>query len=520
MGDSVDERAIFVKGPVVLFKWRNAAGWPVEYASPNVSEVFGYSAEEFLSGAVSYGQLIEPEDAERVAREVEVASSGSAKSFVHEPYRVRARSGAVRWLYDFTQLIRDSDGAVTHYQGYVIDTTERVLAQEEARELERQLFHSQKLESLGVLAGGVAHDFNNLLTGILGQASLAKRRLGQSSEGLAEALDQIELLSRRAAELTQQLLAYSGKGTFVIGPVDLGEVVLGLRGMLEVVLPKKATFVLALDPIPAVLGDRTQLQQVVMNLLTNAAEALGDQVGTIRLRTRMVEETAESLAALGASSLEPGRYVALEVEDSGCGMTAEVRERLFDPFFTTKATGRGLGMSAVLGIVRGHKGHIGVRSSPGSGSSFKLLLPPTNESAREEPPSAPAHLPGGGTLLVVDDEASIRQILTALLGYLGYTVLSAENGAHALEIYKKHASEIVLVLMDMTMPVMSGPEALRLLRAQSPTLPIVLSSGYSAHDAARALGCEQATAFLQKPYDAAEIERVIAAALGKEAGRS
>jgi PAS domain S-box-containing protein len=515
VGDTVDERAIFVKGPVVLFKWRNAPGWPVEYASPNVVEVFGYSAQAFLSGEISYGELIEPMDGERVAREVAAASESGAKSFVHEPYRIRARDGSVRWLYDFTQLLRDPEGNVTHYQGYVIDTTERVIAQDEARELERRLFHSQKLESLGVLAGGVAHDFNNLLTGILGQASLAKRRLGQSPEGLAEALDQIEILSRRAADLTRQLLAYSGKGTFVIGPVDLGEVVRELRGMLEVVIPKKASLELELGAIPKVLGDRAQLQQVVMNLLTNAAEALGDNVGAIRLRTQIIEQTAESLAARGASSLQPGRYVSLEVEDSGCGMTEEVRERLFDPFFTTKTTGRGLGMSAVLGIVRGHKGHIEVRSTPGRGTTFQLLLPPTNERAREALPEVDARKPGVGTLLVVDDEASIRQILKVLLGYLGYQVLLAENGAQALELYQQHASEIVLVLMDMTMPVMSGPEALRLLRAQAPTLPIVLSSGFSEHDAARSLGCEQATAFLQKPYDTAEIERVITTALSK-----
>ncbi|MBK9033795.1 MAG: PAS domain-containing protein, partial [Myxococcales bacterium] len=365
MGDDMDERDIFVQGPVVIFKWRNAAGWPVEYASANAIEVFGHSADDFISGRVSYGAVLHPDDAERVGREVADATATGAATFAHERYRVRHADGTIRWLYDFTRVLRDATGAATHYLGYVIDITARIAAEDEARELERQLQHAQKLESLGLLAGGVAHDFNNLLTGILGQASLARQRLAGVPGGFRDALDQIDALTRRAAALTRQLLAYAGKGRFVIEPTDLTEIVRELEGMLAVVVPKQTALHLDLAPGPAmVMADRAQLQQVVMNLLTNAAESLPEGVGTVTVRTAVERcdraRLASCATAVGGAELTPGTYVTLEVRDTGAGMDAATVERIFDPFFTTKGAGRGLGMSAVLGIVRAHQGCVRV----------------------------------------------------------------------------------------------------------------------------------------------------------------
>jgi two-component system cell cycle sensor histidine kinase/response regulator CckA len=430
VGDAIDERAIFVQGPVVIFRWRNAPGWPVEFASANVSEVLGWTPDEFRSGAIGYGAILHPDDAERVGREVAERTASGATTWAHERYRVRHRDGSYRWLYDFTRVERDRTGAATHFLGYVIDITERVAVEDAARDLERRLLHAQKLESLGLLAGGVAHDFNNILTGILGQASLA-RRLATTPE-LSRALDNIEHQARRAADLTRQLLAYSGKGSFSIAPVDLGEVVRDVGSMLAVVVPKQAElrFEMAAT-LPAILADRAQLQQVVMNLITNAAESLVDGVGTVTVRTRT--EPGPS-----------GAVVVLEVADDGVGMSAELQAKMFDPFFTTKGTGRGLGMSVVQGIARAHRGEIRVESAPGLGTTFAVLLPATDVAVQPTAARAtPAAVDRRGTILVVDDEAVIRATVAASLELLGYRVIVANDGAQALAVYDRHAEQIV-----------------------------------------------------------------------------
>jgi len=521
MGDNVDERAIFVKGPVVIFKWRNEPGWPVEYASPNASEVFGYSDADFLCGRVAYGDLVVAEDIERVGQEVTAAIASDSATFVHEPYRVRHRDGTVRWLYDFTHVVRDADRA-THFLGYVIDITSRITAEQEKRELEHRLLHTQKLESLGILAGGVAHDFNNLLTGIIGYASFARSRSAPSRETLLGNLDQIERLALRAADLTRQLLAYSGKGSFVLEPVDLGHVLDDLSGMLDVVLSRKATLKwrLAAD-LPGVMADRAQMQQVVMNLLTNASEALGDESGTITLGTSVLECSAEFLAeAFGANDLAPGRYVSLEVADTGSGMTKEVTERLFDPFFTTKLAGRGLGMSAVLGIVRGHTGAIRVQSEPGEGTKFQIILPASDRKAAVIGPSvARSQWRGEGTILIADDEPALRALVAQIVKTLGFATLEAADGKAALDLYRANASKVTLVLLDITMPVMSGGHALLELRKLNPTLPVVLTSGYREQDALVSIAAGGPTSFLQKPYALEDIERVLRAALETDGSR-
>jgi two-component system, cell cycle sensor histidine kinase and response regulator CckA len=515
----IDDRALFERGPIVIFKWRNEPGWPVEYVSANVVEIFGYPAADFLGGTVAYGSIVLAEDLPRVGQEVADATSGGLRSFAHEPYRVRRRDGEVRWLYDYTHVVRDAAGATTHYLGYVFDVTSRVTAEAEKHELERRLLHAQKLESLGVLAGGVAHDFNNLLTGILGQASLARKELAlggaDARTKLAHGLEQIEQLALRAAELTQKLLAYSGKGTLMFEPVDLGVVLADMASILDVVITKKATVVRELaKALPAVMADRGQLQQVMMNLLTNASDSLGDEQGTITLCTSVVTLSAEQ--AVLRELEEAGTYVCLEVADTGCGMTDEARQRLFDPFFTTKFAGRGLGMSAVLGIVRGHRGAISVRSTVGEGSRFTVLLPATDSAV--VPTSAEPTSPewrGHGTVLVADDQRSIRTTLCLLLQSLGFACVEAENGKKALDAFTQHRSTIVLALLDMTMPEMSGAETIKALRAIAPALPVILSTGFSQEEISAKLGGQSGPppVFLQKPYRLQELESALRAAL-------
>lgn len=520
MGGEFDERAVFAAGPVVVFQWRNEPGWPVDYVSPNAAEVFGYGPDEFLDGTVAYGSLIHEDDAARVASEVERASLSGERSFVHEPYRVRHKDGSLRWLYDSTRIRRRQDGSAELYLGYVIDISARVAGEEEKRELERRLLQAQKLESLGILAGGVAHDFNNVLTGIMGHAGLVARNLETDAERARSGLEQIERLAARASLLTRQLLAYAGKRSFVVEPLDVSEIVVEMVGMLEPAEPVNATVKLELEEsLPAVVADRGEIQQVVMNLLTNAYEAIEDQAGSVTIRLSRCDEGKAGVRAPTELTALEGDLLCLEVSDTGRGMTPEVREKLFDPFFTTKESGRGLGMSAVLGIVRGHGGAISVQTAPGEGTTFRLWLPAsTPPPATRQVPPAPERWRGAGTVLVVDDERTVRWILAEVLADMGLTALVAENGAEALTLFRRHAEDVVLALVDMTMPVMGGAATLAALREIAPGLPIVMMSGFSAEHAVDQLRDASRTAFLEKPYGVAQVEEVVRRLLGPHTG--
>ncbi len=356
-----DERELFERGPVVVFRWKNEHGWPVANVSPNAAEVFGYAPEQFLTGEVVYGTLVHPDDLARVWKEV--AEGSVLESFVHEPYRITHADGGVRWLHDVTYVIRPNPAEEpTYFLGYVVDITKQIEAEAQRHALELKLLHTQKLESLGLFASGVAHDFNNFLAGILGEAELAKLALSGPQEDVEMGLDNIITLAVRAAELTQQLLTYTGERHQSFQPVRLDVVVEEVIKMLGTVLSRHAALDVQLQQVPAIQADRTQMVQVVMNLLTNASDALDKAAGRITVEV----STAEIRGRAG---------VQLCVADTGCGMDEEVRSRLFDPFFTTKETGRGLGMSAVQGIVRAHHGQIFVESVPGKGTRFILTFP-------------------------------------------------------------------------------------------------------------------------------------------------
>lgn len=359
-----NELELFARGPVVVFRWRNEPGWPVEYVSPNAAEVFGYTAKQFLDGDVVYANLIHPDDLQRVSEEVMTGGGDASGSFVHKPYRIRHANGATRWLYDMTHVIwPEGASSPSHFLGYVVDITKQIEAENERHALQLKLLQTQKLESLGILAGGVAHDFNNFLTGILGEAELARMKLGNDHPEVAKRLASIETVALRAAEVTQQLLTYTGKRQNPPQPVRLDKVIREVVDMLGTVLSRGATLNLQLDPVRPIVADRAQMIQIVMNLLTNASDALQGKPGQIDVRLVEAEDPS------GQVSLR------LSVADTGCGMTPEVQSRLFDPFFTTKDSGRGLGMSAVQGILRAHGGDIAVESIPGKGTRFHVTLP-------------------------------------------------------------------------------------------------------------------------------------------------
>ncbi len=372
----------------------------------------------------------------------------------------------------------------------------------ERRDAEAALLQSHKLESIGVLASGIAHDFNNLLTGILGGLSFVRSTL-PPDHAAAPVLRLAEESSERAAALTHQLLAYAGKGQFIIRAFDFCKLVRDLLPLIESSIPKSVDIQLNLaDGLPTILADPSQIEQVVMNLVINVAEAIGPGSGAIRIAA----STSEWRAPDGTSRTE----VVMEVADSGSGMSDATKARIFDPFFTTKFTGRGLGLAAVSGIIRSHEGRMTVESSPGRGTTFRVFFPAGPVAAAQEATRAEAATKRGtGTILVVEDEAPLRLLSEAMLESLGYEVLVAENGREALKILSEQSAAISAVLLDMTMPVMGGKETLLRMREIRPGLRVIITTGYSEELAREELGPFLNLDYIQKPYNVARLEHKI-----------
>jgi PAS domain S-box-containing protein len=434
----------------------------------------------------------------------------------------RRKDGSSYPVDVFLQLL---SGTPSVFIAIVLDTTEQKRAEEERANLERQLLQAQKLESLGVLAGGVAHDFNNILVAVLGNAELALGKLSPEDPACKN-VQEIAEAAKRAADLANQMLAYSGKGSFVIESIDLNELIREMLKLASVSIPKNIAHKLDLaDDLPGFDGDATQIRRVVMNLVINAAEAIEPEDGSIVISTRVVDCERSDLddlnEVLRASLDEPlpeGLYICLEVTDTGCGMDFKTVERIFDPFFTTKFAGRGLGMSAVLGIVRGHRGIISVHSTLGSGTVFKVLFP-VKELTKSGPAPQKGDLVsvtdwrGSGTVLLADDEEAVRIMAKQMLEHLGFTVLVASDGRESLELFRAHADEVVCLLLDFTMPYLDGLEVLREIRHIRPRMKAVLCSGYSHKDFAH-LADQGPIGFLQKPYGMAALKQKLQEALG------
>ncbi len=394
------------------------------------------------------------------------------------------------------------------------DISERKRVREERLEMERRLLHAQRLESLGVLAGGVAHDFNNLLMAILGNLDLALSDLPPAAAA-RPSVEQAIHAAKRAADLTRQLLAYSGKGRFVVQHVDLGDLVQENMHMLRAATSRNVALRLRLSGGPCVvMADAGQMQQVIMNLITNASEAVGAGVGVVELATGVMECDA---AYLSQSRLEekpaPGHFAWLEVRDTGCGMDAATQERLFDPFFTTKFMGRGLGMSAVLGIVRGHQGAILLQSEEGRGTTLRVLFPavaPAQKQPASEARVSSVGAPASGVVLVVDDDEMVRDLGRRMVELLGYRSLSAADGAEALRLFSAHAGEIVVVVLDLTMPQMDGVATFHALRGIRPDVRVILCSGFNEQEATRRFAHQGLAGFVQKPYVLSDLRAALA----------
>jgi PAS domain S-box-containing protein len=490
----VDSVAVQGYGPDgVIHYWNRAS-----------ERLYGYTAEEALGRTIL--DLIVPGEA-RGSIASAIAHMATTGSPLPSSEASLLRKDGFRVTVYASYAVVNIPGRAPELYCIDIDITDHKRAEQERLELERRLLYAQKLESLGILAGGIAHDFNNLLMAVLGNLDLALRKVSPVSPARTN-IEQSAQAARRATDLTRQMLAYSGKGRFIVKAMDLSELVEENAHLLRSSVTRTATLDVSLGrSLPPIEADAGQVQQMIINLITNASEAIGDASGRIIITTGVQECDVQCLKQSRIEDVPPaGRFVYLEVSDTGCGMDEQTQQRLFDPFFTTKSPGRGLGMSAILGIVRGHGGAIFVESSPGRGTSIRILFPAPEEARAEKEAvndtrAAEAGAPAmSGTVLVVDDEEIVRMVCKEMVESMGLQVLTAADGREAVDLFASHADSISHVILDLSMPNMDGMAAFTELVHIKPGVKVILSSGYDEQDSLQRLPGPGPAGFIQKPY--------------------
>jgi PAS domain S-box-containing protein len=471
--------------------------------------LYGYRAEEIIGHPAV--DLIPPDRVHEESDILEQMRRGGR--IIHFETVRRRKDGTPVNVSLVISPIRDKSGQIIGISHVARDITEQKAFAENLRQ-------TQKLESLGILAGGIAHDFNNLLVGILGNASMALSEIPGDSPARGS-IEGVLAASERAAQLTRQMLAYSGKGRFVLEPIDLSARIRETVPLIQAAIPRTVVLQLHLvEGLPAIEADPSQIQQLVMNIVINGAEAIPEgHPGAVTITTRIQdvhERYIGSHTEPGALELEPGKYILLEIRDSGSGMNEATRARMFDPFFTTKFTGRGLGLAAVQGIVRGHGGSIDVSSAPGQGTIVRVLLPAQEQRVQPalQKQQRSGDLRGSGAVLVVDDEEMVRKFAQQVLEQHGYTLLLAEDGERGVEIFRRESHRIRCVVLDLTMPLMSGAETLARMKELRADIPIILSSGFSEADAVRRFEGKGLAGFLQKPYQITALLEGVKSAIG------
>ena len=488
-------RTVVNNAPVIL--WGVDGDGILTFLEGKTLQEIGIRPEQFVGKSVfqiSDGRV--PELASQFRRALQGESFANVE-------KMRGRIFEMRYA-PLVENRNDVNGII----GIAIDITER-------KQAEEALFQSQKLESLGVLAGGIAHDFNNLLVAMLGQTSLAERWLSPehpAREHIRKAVD----AAQKATSLTRQMLAYSGRGQFEIVPINMNTLIDENIKLFQASVPKNVQLEANLGPnLPLIEGDPSQMQQVIMNLILNGAEAIGQEPGTVQVVTRVeevVDDAADGDWQSSGSVVTGARYVAIEIRDDGSGMSEGTLAKIFDPFFSTKATGQGLGLAAVLGIVHGHQGKIMVRSKVNVGTVFKLLFRASSSQIAPqeiEEHSDPISGHSGYMVLVIDDEEPVREAVYDILLMEGIRVLTAADGQAGIEIFGERSPDIDLVLLDLSMPGMSGEETLHKLREIDSSVPVILSSGYDKRDLRHRFNTKQLTGFVQKPYTAKRLSDTI-----------
>jgi len=481
---------------VVFWMW-DPARREVLYLSPAFEKVWGRPVEDAYADPSVLVRSIHEEDRDPVR----LRRLGGRMAVGEDTYRIVRPDGEVRWVKNKVFAMRDGSGEIVRYVGVCEDVTER-------RQLEEALQQSAKLEAVGRLAGGVAHDFNNMLTAIRGTTHLLLEELGEDHP-LREDILEIDRAAERAVGLTRQLLAFSRKQALRPRVIEVNETVESAARMLSRVLPASIELCTELAPgLPPIVADPGALEQAIMNLAVNARDAMTEG-GRLTLRTRQVEIRAGRLDGPRAIT-SPGHYVVVDVVDTGTGIDPETLEHIFEPFFTTKELGKGtgLGLPSVYGSVKQAGGYIWVDSEVGRGSTFSLYLPRAEaEPAPAEPvPAGPAEVEGRGTILLVEDEPSVRSVARRALSRCGYTVLEAADGAEALRVYEEHGGRVDLLLTDVVMPRMGGPELYKELRTRDPDLPVLFMSGYPGREIAESGRFPDDLPFLQKPFTSATLQ--------------
>ena len=481
------------------------------YVSDGIELLTGYPADDFVENKVrSFGSVIHEKDLSVwYSRQKNVAN----KEPYEIQYRLRRADGRIIHVQEKGCGVWNAEDKLLWLNGFIGDITERIQAEETRLSLERQVQHAQKLKSLGVLSGGVAHDFNNLLMAILGHAELAMLELDAAAPA-RDSITQIQKSSQRAADLCRQLLAYSGRGAFEIKRIHLHKLVAEMFELLKTSVSKKVVLNINLpDDLPSVSGDAAQLTQVIMNLITNASEAIGDNKGEIRVTGSVLASASDiPSGAFVSDDMPPGHYVCIEVTDTGCGMDEETMERIFEPFFTTKITGRGLGMSAVMGIVHSHKGALWLTSQEGAGTTFRVFLPVAKKEGHSTTlvsHDKPDLWKGSGVILLVDDEEALRVVSGKMLVYLGFDVITAANGREAIEVFKTRKSDIEAVMLDLTMPDMDGEETFRELKKLDENVKVIIVSGFSLQEIEERFNHIGLLGALHKPYSMQELKRTL-----------
>ncbi len=492
------------------------------YLSPQFEKIFGYDPKDRI---FLWTQTLtdNPDNRKGIESTREAIRTGRSQP----TYELELKAGEGRKIWvevNESPVVRD--GRTVMVVGALQDITERKKAEKERMEMERRFQQSQKLESLGVMAGGIAHDFNNLLTAILGNLDLALMG-GPENPRSRAFMEQARRATLRASDLTNQMLAYSGKGKFYVRNFNLSGLVEEMAELLKASISKTVTLSLNTDRnIPDIKADQPQIQQIIMNLIVNASEAIGNRPGVVTISTG-VKDCDEHCLALSRlrEKPEPGQYVFLEVRDTGCGMDEKTLELLFDPFFTTKFTGRGLGMAAVLGIVEGHEGAITTQSEPGKGTTVEVLFPaqlpaerPGGPGAGREPPAAGGQRRpdyASNTVLVVDDEDMVLDLCAAMVEQLGFRALRASDGQDALEVFRRHSKGISLIILDLTMPRMDGVEAFHELKRIRSDVRVIVSSGFSEQEVSGRFEGDEPSGYIKKPFELHRLREKIDEVLGK-----
>jgi len=475
-----------------------------------MTDLLGFDMHILSNVQREWGKYLHHDDLPQSLKAMVDHLKGKKEYYVDE-YRLRLPDGKYRWFLSRGKISEYNDnGSPVRVSGSVTDITDLKESEEKRLKLEQKMQQAQKLESLGILAGGIAHDFNNLLMGVIGNTDILLYEMPENLKLQSKLLD-IKKAAKRASELTNQMLAYSGRGKFLVEPINLNELVQEMSSFLGTSISKKVDLLYFLNKdLPLFEGDATQVRQVVMNIIVNASESIGNNRGEIKISTYVEEIDGTSMEKLTiGNGIRPGKYIALEISDTGCGIEQKQIKQIFDPFFTTKFTGRGLGLAAVLGIIKGHHGALKLQSEKDKGTTFIIYLPvtfkPEIKIETMEEPSEIKNNTAKLQVLIIDDEDYIRTLATRMLKIAGHTSFTAANGEEGIQIFQEKSSILSCVILDLTMPDLDGEEVLKELLKINPNVPVIISSGYSPDDITKRFKKNEISGFLQKPYQLSEL---------------